>query len=206
MHKYADPDTYVVGTLTTTICLHSDTYVVCTQDYIFILNHTYVQTHRNELPSVGYQNKGYPQSTIKKNKPLRKPRQKLCPRRRDEPKRRTKHLDHVPTRTRLARRDASTMFRFARGLLDKTPRPPRKLRLARPWVELVDPPHSLTLRQKSEHLMQPSTTSYPHGYSNNRHGSSTSVKSHFLLPIPGRAVKTCHCTRHTGHCSTTDPP
>jgi hypothetical protein len=39
-----------------------------------------------------------------------------------------------------------------------------------------------------------------------QHGSSTSVKSHFLLPILGWAVKTCHCTRHAGHCSTTDPP
>jgi hypothetical protein len=56
---------------------------------------------------VGYQNMGYPQSTIKKNKTLRKPRQKLCPPRRDKPKRRTKRLDHVSTRTRLARRDAS---------------------------------------------------------------------------------------------------
>jgi hypothetical protein len=28
----------------------------------------------------------------------------------------------------------------------------------------------------------------------------------FLLPIPGWAVKTCHCTRHTMHYSTTDHP
>jgi hypothetical protein len=28
----------------------------------------------------------------------------------------------------------------------------------------------------------------------------------FLLPIPGWAVKTCHCTRHTEHYSTTDLP
>jgi hypothetical protein len=109
-------------------------------------------------------------------------------------------------RTRLARRDVSTMFRLARDSLDGTPRSPRNLRLARPWVEPVDPPHSPTLRQKSEHLMQPPTTFYPHGYSNNRHGSSTSVKSHFLLPIPGWAVKTYHCTRHTEHYSTTDHP
>jgi hypothetical protein len=54
--------------------------------------------------------------------------------------------------------------------------------------------------------MQPPTTSYPHGNSNNRHGSSTSVKSYFLLPIPGWAVKTCHYTRHAKHYSTTDPP
>jgi hypothetical protein len=54
--------------------------------------------------------------------------------------------------------------------------------------------------------MQPPTTSNPHGYSDNRYGSSTSVKSHFLLPIPGWAVKTYHYTRHAEHYSTTDPP
>jgi hypothetical protein len=91
-------------------------------------------------------------------------------------------------------------------LLDETPRPPRDLQLARPWVEPVDPPHSPTLIQKSKHLMQPPTTSYPHGYSGNQHGSSTSVKSHFLLPISGWAVKTYHYTRHAEHYSTTDHP
>jgi hypothetical protein len=50
------------------------------------------------------------------------------------------------------------------------------------------------------------TTSYPYGYSNNRHGGSTGVKSHFLLPIPGWEVKTCHCTRHTMHYFITDHP
>jgi hypothetical protein len=54
--------------------------------------------------------------------------------------------------------------------------------------------------------MRPLTTSYPHGYRDNRHGDSTSVKSHFLLSIPGWAVKTCHCTRHVEHYSATDPP
>jgi hypothetical protein len=54
--------------------------------------------------------------------------------------------------------------------------------------------------------MQLPTTSYPHGYSNNRHGGSTGVKSPFLLPIPGWAVKTCHCAHHTRHYSTTDHP
>jgi hypothetical protein len=54
--------------------------------------------------------------------------------------------------------------------------------------------------------MQPPTTSYPHGYSGNQHGSSTSVKSHFLLSIPGWAVKTCHCTCHAKHYSATKPP
>jgi hypothetical protein len=39
-----------------------------------------------------------------------------------------------------------------------------------------------------------------------QHGSSTSVKSHFLLPMSGWAVKTYHCTRHARYCSATDPP
>jgi hypothetical protein len=50
------------------------------------------------------------------------------------------------------------------------------------------------------------TTSYHHGYSGNRHGSSTGVKSHFLLPIPGWEVKTCHCTDHTVHYFATNHP
>jgi hypothetical protein len=54
--------------------------------------------------------------------------------------------------------------------------------------------------------MQLPTTSYPYGYIGNQHGSSTSVKSHFLLPIPRWTVKTCHCTHHTGHYSATDHP
>jgi hypothetical protein len=49
--------------------------------------------------------------------------------------------------------------------------------------------------------MRLSTTSYHHGYSSNRHGSSAGVKSHFLLPIPGWEVKTCHYTHHTMHYS-----
>jgi hypothetical protein len=54
--------------------------------------------------------------------------------------------------------------------------------------------------------MQLPTTSYPYGYSGNQHGSSTNVKSHFLLPILGWAVKTYHCTRHVIHSSTTYHP
>jgi hypothetical protein len=50
------------------------------------------------------------------------------------------------------------------------------------------------------------TTFYHHGYSGNRHGSSTGVKSHFLLPIPGWEVKTCHYTHHTVHYFATDHP
>jgi hypothetical protein len=38
------------------------------------------------------------------------------------------------------------------------------------------------------------TTFYRHGYNCDRRGSSTGVKSHFLLPIPECEVKTCHYT------------
>jgi hypothetical protein len=130
----------------------------------------------------------------------------------------------IPTRTRPARRDASTTFRFVRGTLDGTPRPrsdsyeapstgrldrvptrtrlvrlSANLRLARPRVGPLDPPYSPTLRQKSEHLMRLPTTSYRHGYSCDRRGSSTGVRSHFLLPIPGWEVKpiTIYTMPHT---------
>jgi hypothetical protein len=63
-----------------------------------------------------------------------------------------------------------------------------------------------TLRRKSEHLMRLPTTFYHHGYNGNRHGSNTGVKSHFLPPIPGWEVKTCHYTHHTVHCFATDHP
>jgi hypothetical protein len=49
-------------------------------------------------------------------------------------------------------------------------------------------------------------TSYHHGYSCDRRGNSTGVKSHFLPPIPGWEVKTYHYTHHTTHCFATDHP
>jgi hypothetical protein len=49
-------------------------------------------------------------------------------------------------------------------------------------------------------------TSYRHGYSCDRRGNSTGVKSHFLLHIPGWEVKTCHYTHHTAHYFATDHP
>jgi hypothetical protein len=115
-------------------------------------------------------------------------------------------LDYVPTRTRHPRRDASTTFRLARSSFDKASRLSTNLRLARPQVEPLDPPYSPTLRQKLEHLMRLPTTSYRHGYSCDRRGSSTGVKSHFLLPIPRWEVKICHYTPHTAHCFATDHP
>jgi hypothetical protein len=118
----------------------------------------------------------------------------------------TGRLDYVPTRMRHPRRDASTAFRLARGSLDKASRLSGNLRLARPRVGPLDPPCSPTLRQKSEHLMQPPTTSYHHGYSSYRRGSSTGVKSYFLLPIPGWVVKTYHYTHYIVHYFGTDHP
>jgi hypothetical protein len=115
-------------------------------------------------------------------------------------------LDYVLTRTRYPRRDASTAFRLVRGTLDKASRLSGNLRLAQPRVGPLDPPCSPTLRQKSEHSMQPPTTSHHHGYNSHQHGSSTSVKSYFLLSILGLEVKTCHCTHHTVHYFATDHP
>jgi hypothetical protein len=115
-------------------------------------------------------------------------------------------LDYVLTHMRHARWNASTMFRLVRGSLDKAPRLSGNLELARPWVGPLDPPYSPTLRQKSEHLMRLPTTAYHHGYSSNWRGSSVGVKSHFLLPIPGWEVKTCHYTHHTVHYFAIDHP
>jgi hypothetical protein len=50
------------------------------------------------------------------------------------------------------------------------------------------------------------TTFYHHGYSRDRRGSNAGVSSHFLLPIPGWEVKTCHYTHLTAHCFATDHP
>jgi hypothetical protein len=88
-------------------------------------------------------NKGYPQSTIKKNK--------------------------TNGTSRDSERNASTTSRLVRGSLDGTPRPCSDSYEARStrrldYREISDshdpgsarstPPHSSTLRQKSEHLMQ----------------------------------------------------
>jgi hypothetical protein len=50
------------------------------------------------------------------------------------------------------------------------------------------------------------TTSYRRGYSCDRRGSSTGVRSHFLLPIPGWEVKTCRYIHHATHCFAIDHP
>jgi hypothetical protein len=106
-------------------------------------------------------------------------------------KQQTTYLDYTPTHTRPVRQGISTIG---------------KLRLARPQVESLDLSSPPTLRQESEHLMQLPTTFYRHGYSRDLRGSNTGVSSHFLPPIPGWEVKTCHCTHLTAHCSTTDHP
>jgi hypothetical protein len=139
---------------------------------------------------VGYLNKGYPHSTTKKDKPLRKPRQRLRPRRQNEPKPCKERLDHVSTRTRLARWDASTLGKS----------------LTRTNLGRAGQPASLTNSQTKVKAFNATANHFlPPWLQRGQHRSSTSVKSHFLLPIPGWVVKTCHCTRHTRHCSTTDP-
>jgi hypothetical protein len=103
----------------------------------------------------------------------------------------TGRLDRAPARTRPVRQGISTIG---------------NLRLARPRVDSLDLSYSPTLRQKSEYLMRLPTTFCRHGYSRDRRGSNTGVSSHFLLPIPGWEVKTCHYTHLTAHCFATDHP
>jgi hypothetical protein len=100
-------------------------------------------------------------------------------------------LDCAVIRTRSARQGISTT---------------NKLRLVRPRVESLDPSYPPTLSQKSEHLMRLPTTSYHHGYNRDRRRDNANVSSHFLLPILGWKVITCHCTHPTAYCSTTDHP
>jgi hypothetical protein len=100
--------------------------------------------------AVGYLNKGYPHSTTKKDKPLRKPRQRLRPRGQNEPKPHAERLDHVLTRTRLARRNASTTGKsLTRTTLGRGGRP-------------ASPTNSQT---KVKAFNATPTISYPHGYS-----------------------------------------
>jgi hypothetical protein len=134
---------------------------------------------------------GYPHSTIKKDKPLRKPRQRLRPQRQNEPKSRTERLDHVSTRTRLARRTAS--------ITGKSPTHTTLGRAGRP-ASLTNPQTKVkAFNATANHFLPPWLQRY-------QHGSSTSVKSRFLLPILKWAVKTCHCIHHARYCSATNPP
>jgi hypothetical protein len=150
-----------------------------------------IESALTESPPVEYLNKGYPHSTAKKDKPLRKPRQRLRPRRKNEPKPRAERLDRVPTRTRLARRDAST-----------TGKSPTRMTLGR----VVRPASPTNSQTKVKAFNAIANHFLPPWLQRRQHESSTSVKSHFLLPIPGWAVKTCHCSHHVVHCSATDPP
>jgi hypothetical protein len=75
----------------------------------FISNNYYCDNYYFCNNSVGYLNKRYPNSTTKNDKPPEKITPRLYPRRYNEPKPRMGCLDHVLTRTRLARRDASTI-------------------------------------------------------------------------------------------------
>jgi hypothetical protein len=50
------------------------------------------------------------------------------------------------------------------------------------------------------------TASYRHGHSYDRCGSNAGVSSHFLLPILGWEVKTCHYTHLTAHCFANNHP
>jgi hypothetical protein len=98
-----------------------------------------------------------------------------------------RHLDCIPTRTRLAWL-------------------PAKLQLTRPRVRTLDPLHSPTLRQKSEHSMRLPATIYRHGHSHDRRGSSASVSPHFFTAHPVMGGETYHCAHLTTHCFITNHP
>jgi hypothetical protein len=141
--------------------------------------------------TVGYLNKGYPHSTTKKDKPPKKTMPRLRPRRYNEPKPHTERLDHILTRTRLARWDAST-----------TGKSPTRTTLGRAGR----PASPTDFRTKVKAFNATTNNFLPPWLQHHQHGSNTSVKSHFLLPILGWAVKTYHCTRHARYCSAIDPP
>jgi hypothetical protein len=127
----------------------------------------------------------------KKDIPLRKPRQRLRPRRQNEPKPCAERLDYISTRTRLARSDAST-----------TGKSPTRTTLGQ-----AGQPASLTNSQTKVKAFNATANHFlPTWLQRYQHGGSTSVKSHFSLPILEWMVKTCHYIRHVGYCSTTDPP
>jgi hypothetical protein len=119
---------------------------------------------------VGYLNKGYPHSTTKKDKPLRKLRQGSA---------------HVGTTSQNHARNASTTFQLARGLLDGTPRPQGNLRLVRPWGRAGRPVSPTNFQTKVKAFNATVNHFLPPWLQRRQHGSGTSVKSHFLPPIPG---------------------
>jgi hypothetical protein len=156
---------------------------------------------------------GYPQSTIKTNETLMRKHSKAK-------KQQTMHLDCVSTRTRPARRNASTdlRLRLVRGTLNGTPRSRHDSYEARS-IKCLDyrqtPTRTtpgriartiLPIYSEAKIRAFNTTTFYRHGYSHDRRGSNTSVSSHFLPPIPGWEVKTCHYTHLTAHCFATDHP
>jgi hypothetical protein len=111
------------------------------------------------------------------------------------------HLDHVPIRTRPARRNVSTALRLrlVRGTLDRTPRPRRDSYEARSIRHLdyrqtptrttpgrIARPILLTYCESKVRTFN-ATTYYPHrhGYTCDRRGNNTSVSPHFFTTHPG---------------------
>jgi hypothetical protein len=82
--------------------------------------------------------------------------------------------------------------------------PWENLRLRRPWVEPAGTSSPTYLQTKVKAFNAIANHFLPTWLQHRQHGSSTGVKSCFLLPIPGWAAKTCHYTHHAGYCSTID--
>jgi hypothetical protein len=79
-------------------------------------------------------------------------------------------------------------------------------RSGRPWVEPAGTSSPTYLQTKVKAFNATADHFLPTWLHHRQHGSSTSVKSRFLPPIPGWAVKTCHYTHHAGYCSAIDAP
>jgi hypothetical protein len=103
----------------------------------------------------------------------------------------TGRLDHVPTRTRLAQQNTSTT--------EKSPTRTTLGRAGRSTSLTNSETKVRAFNATANHFLSPWLQQQPAWKQYQRQIS-------LLLSIPGWAVKTCHCTRHTGHCSTTDPP
>jgi hypothetical protein len=90
--------------------------------------------------------------------------------------------------------------------------PWKNLQLAQSWVDPVDPVEpadtsSPTYLQTKVKVFNATANHFlPTWLQHRQYRSGTSVKSRFLPPIPGWAVKTCHCTHHVGYCSAIDAP
>jgi hypothetical protein len=114
------------------------------------------------FPPVEYLNKGYPKPTTKRNKPPRNPHHKTL----EKPRQGSAHAgttsqNHIRVKMGHPRLRSDSHEAHSTGRLD-----PREISDSHdPGSSRSTLPHPPAYRQKSRHLIQPPTTSYPRGYS-----------------------------------------